>query len=155
MKTRFTRKSQVAVEYLILFVVITSIIAPLTYMIYSSLHTTDIDVSAKVIKNIGLEIISKAEDIYYLAPPSKISFTAEFPTRVLRIENITESYTDGGVTTTNYVVSFLLEGDVEVPLVSKVPIFINESNISKGTKTIVVFTNTSTTDDFFVTVKIE
>jgi len=127
------KRAQASVEYLILFAVISAIIAPATYIVYSSLHSTDLEISAQAIKNIGLEMISKAEELYYLPPPAKISYTKEFPIGIKYVYNKSE---EGWK-----VIDFILEGDVEVPLITKVPIKIYEENITEGTKTITMYTN--------------
>ncbi len=134
------KKAQASVEYLILFAIITAVIAPITYLLYSSLQTTDLEVSSEVIKNLGLKMISKAEEIYYLPPPAKISYSEEIPVALKSVQNISEE--------AGNIISFVLEEDVEIPLITKVPVKINETNITEGTKTIVILTNTS--DEGFI-----
>jgi len=74
-----TKKSQAAMEYLIVSAVLIMIILPAVYVFYNYSHTTTKEISLARVNDIGKKIIHTAEQVYFLGEDSKITMIVNMP----------------------------------------------------------------------------
>jgi hypothetical protein len=80
------KRSQTAMEFLIIFGFVFVMLIPLLIIFQLQTHETKDQLYSNQIRNIGSKIIDKAESIYYLGEPSKSTLKVMLPEK---IENIT------------------------------------------------------------------
>ncbi|MBD3203095.1 hypothetical protein GF327_02275 [Candidatus Woesearchaeota archaeon] len=79
------KRSQIAMEFLVIFGFVFVMLIPLLIIFQLQSHETKDKIHVNQIRNIGMNLIDKSETIYYLGKPSKTTLKVMFPEK---IENI-------------------------------------------------------------------
>ena len=75
-------KAQVSVEFLMITGFVLVILIPLSVIYYEHLNTMTSEVKGTQLSQLAKDITSKAEEVYYLGPPSKVTINAYIPSGV-------------------------------------------------------------------------
>lgn len=74
-----TKKSQVAVEYLVVLGIALALLIPTVYFFYNTTSTASQSMDAQQIGRIGYEIIANAESVYAMGEPSWVTMDIRLP----------------------------------------------------------------------------
>lgn len=85
MKERWKKRSQAAMEYLLIVGLAFVILTPMLYLFYDYTTTLQRDVSLAKVYKIGGSMVNTAEQMYYLGPPSKTTLRFTMPDKVTSI----------------------------------------------------------------------
>jgi len=109
------KRAQAAIEYLLVGTMVSFIIIPTLYIFYAYSHTSNEEIRQSQLNKVGADIVSIAEQVYYLGEPSKVTIDATMPEGIVGIE----------VWKNQELVFFLNDGS-EVSFMSKVNITTNQ-----------------------------
>ncbi len=79
-------RAQVSVEFLMITGFVLTILIPLSVIYYEHLNTMTSEVKGTQLSQLAKDITSKAEEVYYLGSPSKITINAYIPSGVTEVD---------------------------------------------------------------------
>lgn len=80
------RRAQVSMEFMMITGFVLAILIPLSVVYYEHLNTMTTEVKGTQLSRLAEDITSKAEEVYYLGPPSKVTISAYIPSGVSEIK---------------------------------------------------------------------
>ena len=80
------KKGQASMEFMIIIGFMLTILIPLSILYYQHVSNMNTDVKAEQLQKVANEIVDKAEEVYYLGSPSKITIKAYIPNDVKDIK---------------------------------------------------------------------
>ena len=146
----FFKKCQVALEYIIVLSLVLAIVLAAYFVVYDRIYEKDDILEFKQAQNSIRQIVGEAEQVYYRGPPSKSAIRLQFPEST---ESISAEYAGSGY----YVLKLTINpvsGPKVVSYPTKVPMKINVSGVSKGTRFsyVSIQAKRTSSEDFFVEV---
>ncbi len=128
------RKGQVSLEHLIMVAIAMLTLLPVIYLFYNYSKESTSEVNFASVNNLGNKIINRAESVYYLGEPSKLTLEENMPLAVQNIAILQDSINN------IYELVFTLDGNETAVFSSDVPISgdFTDTSVSQGTKTITI-----------------
>src|SRR3989338_9153645 len=83
-------KAQVAMEYMLVLALILIVIVPATYVFYTYSQSSVRQIDEAQLTRFGQDIITTAENVYYLGSPSAIVVEGQMPSNVRDIKVISD-----------------------------------------------------------------
>ena len=80
------KRGQAATEYLLVGSLITLIIIPAIYIFYGYSQSSNKEIEQSQLNKVGTDIVSVAEQVYYLGEPSKVTIDETMPAGIVGIE---------------------------------------------------------------------
>ncbi|HLC47378.1 MAG TPA: DUF4215 domain-containing protein [Candidatus Nanoarchaeia archaeon] len=81
-----SRKSQAATEYILIVGIALMALIPLSIFVYTYIAGANRDITDSRTDRIATDIVSAAEKVYYLGPPSRTTLSLDFPQKVLNAD---------------------------------------------------------------------
>ena len=73
------KSGQIAIEYMIMVGFVLAIILPLIILFYTESDNISVQVRSQQLRSIGERIVDKAESVYYLGEPTRITIKIRMP----------------------------------------------------------------------------
>lgn len=79
------KKSQVSMEFLVVFSFVFLMILPLILIYFDQLFNLQDKISENQIRNIAIKIVDKAESVYFMGEPSQLTLSVYFPENIVSV----------------------------------------------------------------------
>ncbi len=112
------KEGQASVEFMIIIGFMLTILIPLSILYYQHVYNMNTDVKAEQLQKVANEVVDKAEEVYYLGSPSKITIKAYIPNDIedIKINSNEINFklkTSSGITDIFAVSKVNLTGNIE------------------------------------------